>query len=224
MVMELFVRAAFGTVPHAGRVPTPCDRRTWFTATAVIRPIAFEALAANRSPVVAAFGRVSVDQRGAAPTPPLRRYDPTATSASGESDWPPAVEYRMSPVAVGVPTRQVLQVSVREPPRETVPPPPTGAVVLMVTELLVSEPLPMLVSVLEAPLIVLFVSVSVVARPTMVSVASGRVSVLVVLGFQLRVPSPTRLSNEIDFVVPVPSPTTGVSVNVCVPVQVGLNP
>ena len=50
-------------------------------------------------------------------------------------------------------------------------------VVPTVSELFVSEALAMLVSVLVAPLIDLFVNVSVVARPTKVSVLVGRVSV-----------------------------------------------
>jgi hypothetical protein len=38
------------------------------------------------SPLVAAFGSFSVDHSGATPTPPERRYDPTATSASRASE------------------------------------------------------------------------------------------------------------------------------------------
>jgi hypothetical protein len=62
----------------------------------------------------------------------------------------------------------VFAVTTMEPPSDT-------ALPLMVTDEFVSDPLAMLVSVLLAPLIVLFVSVSVVARPTRLSVAAGKV-------------------------------------------------
>ena len=64
----------------------------------------------------------------------------------------------------------VLAVTVAEPPREILDP-------LTVILLLVSDEFPMFDSVLLNPEIVLLVSVSVVALPTNVSVAAGRVPV-----------------------------------------------
>lgn len=68
-------------------------------------------------------------------------------------------------------------VSVLEDPRANVPPPPIGDVVLIVIELLTSDPLPTLVIVLLAPEIVLLVIVAVVSVPSTVDVASGNVHV-----------------------------------------------
>jgi len=64
----------------------------------------------------------------------------------------------------------VLAVTVAEPPREMLDP-------LTVTLLLVSDEFPIFDSVLLEPEIVLLVKVSVVALPTSVSVAAGRVKV-----------------------------------------------
>jgi hypothetical protein len=79
----------------------------------------------------------------------------------------PLKEVPLKPVPI-VRAFVVVAVTTMEPPSDT-------ALPLMVTDEFVSDPLAMLVSVLLAPLIVLFVSVSVVARPTSVSVAAGKV-------------------------------------------------
>ena len=89
----------------------------------------------------------------------------------------PALSYStrvvVPPEIVVVPTvtDDAAAVIVPLPPREMLVP-------LTVTDELVSELLPMFDNVLLAPLMVLFVSVSVVARPTSVSVAAGKVRVL----------------------------------------------
>ena len=74
-------------------------------------------------------------------------------------------------------TGSCVTVTVVNPPNVSDEPPNEMAVVPMVTELLVSDALPILVNVFAEPLIDLFVSVSVVARPTNVSVDVGKVNV-----------------------------------------------
>src|SRR5579872_1495540 len=75
------------------------------------------------SPVVAAFGSVSVLQRGAAATPPLLRYDPTATSASLLRVVAP-LAYNRSPTvydAMPVPPKPAATVVACHVPVVTVP-------------------------------------------------------------------------------------------------------
>jgi hypothetical protein len=93
----------------------------------------------------------------------------------------------------------VLAVTEIDPPRETEDP-------LIVTLLLVREPLPMFDRVLEAPLIVLLVRVSVVALPTRVSVAAGRVSVPEAVAVATRVVVP----DVAPAIVNPPDPMAGV--------------
>jgi len=74
--------------------------------------------------------------------------------------------------------RQVAQVSVRDPPKDTDPPPAKGPVVFTVTDELVKDELPMLVKVLVAPEIVLLVKVWEPVRvATVESMATVTVSV-----------------------------------------------
>lgn len=77
----------------------------------------------------------------------------------------------------------------KDPPKETADPPLIGEVVFIVIEELVKAELEMLVKVLVKPEMDLLVKVSVVALPTRVSVASGKVKTFeVVVGVQVRVP------------------------------------
>lgn len=87
--------------------------------------------------------------------------------------------------------------------------PSATATPLYVTELLVSDALAMLDSVLDAPLMVLLVSVSVVARPTKVSVDVGSVRVPVLTMVEMTGEVSVLLVNVCDavFVVTVSDPT-----------------
>ena len=96
--------------------------------------------------------------------------------ALGSNPWATASTYCLvakSSAAVG----SWVTVTVVNPPKVRLDAPKAIAVVPTVTDELVRLALAMLVSVLLAPLIVLLVRVSVVARPTKVSVLVGRVKV-----------------------------------------------
>ena len=96
-----------------------------------------------------------------------------------------------------------VAVTVAEPPRLTDDP-------LMVIELFVRAEFGRFVMVLLAPLIVLLVSVSVVARPTKVSVEVGKVSVPVLLMLDItgvvrvlfvKVCEPVRVTTELSIAI-----------------------